>query len=1123
MQGLIEELQRQNVLLFLGREVIESADAIPTCQNLARLPFRKVVVLGDAPHLVAAWRQVGRIVDVVSPTDIQPAADESRVTWLTLSPFRVSEPPWLPHLLRAWFAAYTVCFLGCNLEDSRVKDICHQTTYDVGRYRRSYYAVLQDTLAEGDLRYWENQGVGITVANPRDWVQQLVKAWAEASQVAIQPEEVVAPSSGQPYKFLDYYADTKADVARFFGRAIAVRDLGEWVVSERLTVCFGPSGVGKTSVLQAGLMPRLRGQGFLPIYIRPGADPIWAIRQATLCQDVPSVGDQARLDALLSSLAQRRQRTVVLLLDQLEETFTLPGAETPNRLAEELANCLRLPDASVHIVLSLREDFLAHLHTLRPCLPDIFAHRYRLRPLTQEEAREAIEEPARLFGLRYEAALTEQLLKDLNCDNGFVEPTDLQIACDALYRDLVSTGDKTFRLARYYALGGVERLLSDHLESVVESEASPHQVRAVLKAMVTAHGARTMLPSREIARLAGLEEETTIEILRQLDRSHRLVRLSEQQGEARYELVHEVLCPRILAWIKDPAELEAKVTQDVLRAELHNWRSFRHLPGPEKVRAMHARWDNPYLRPGPDELALMARSALQHGVEPTVWLERAMNKGVPVEGILFLMPSSLQREVHQRAAQVLGAEHTMVLLSERIRDTDAEVRARAATALGTSGHPKAFGILSRARHDPVDAARDVVWENLELLAPRAAERLRHRDEATPLLVVGALVYWLLLVLTPSQRLTANSWLFWGIAGIVWLTTLILSERLFSRLPVLSLSRGFRGCVTVCTVASLCTWLLIVNLGWFEGVTVTLLLLLLGGRLANHPYLILAAMLPYLPLLGLITFTADDCLWVTNGMLLILALSALVIPHWGRYGIDRPAAVALLSAGLGAVIGGLVADVGSAKLGIAILLATSIAIGRWWARYPPAYSGKARLFDALLWDSLDHFSLKIKPFLGGLAGTLWTVVLVMAADELSGATTLARDVTEVLWLGIPLAIGPVLAEVNLLSGLLSALFMIVLPALRMFLSLLGEFISFVSYSLNDYRRTISGVEGLMEQILFSAPFRRFLLYALSGAIGGWMAQDTGGVVVGITVGFGLGIGDWLAAGMTSASERSAAER
>jgi hypothetical protein len=726
-----------------------------------------------------------------------------------------------------------------------------------------------------------------------------------------------------------------------------------------------------------------------------------------------------------------------------------------------LAGCLRLPGGPVHVVLSLREDFLVYLHDLRAYLPGVFAHRYRLRPLSHAEAREAIEAPARLFGLHYEPALSGQLLHDLRRDDGRVEPADLQIVCDALYEDLQAAGGDTFTLPRYRALGGAAQLLAGYLEHVVAGEADPAQVRAVLKAMVTAQGTKASLPAAEIARLAGVSEAAVTRILRRLDRPHRLVRPLEQEGGTRYELVHEVLGPRVLAWIDDPAEREAKAVHDLLRAELHNWRHFDALPGPGKLRAVDGQRDNPHLRLGRDEMALLVRGAVRHGVAPDYWLERAQVAGVPAGDFLLPALASLQAEVRRRAARLLGDQRALAELSRLLRRPDPTVRQRAVATLGELAHPRALRLLRRARHDPDDAVRAAAWDALEERNPRAAGRLRRRDEVVPMLAAGSLVCWLSVMASgaivplpvPSNWLPSggSGMAVWALLGGIWLLILWLSGWLALRLPPRLLA--WPG-------MALAAWLLIARWGWLKGGSLLALLWLLGGDLRRKPHLALAALVPYLPLLWALPATPTRILWAAGGTLLALALLAFLVPRWGRYGADRPAAVVVLCAALGGVLGALAVG---ADVAAVLLLGSSLAWGRWWARRPLPYSGGSqKLGDALadfgraLWDALDQISFKLKPLVGGVVGALWAVLLLRAAGTLSPGDAPAWGLWEALGLSAGLGLGLWWGE--------------------------GRWL------------------------------RSLLWPTACGAVAGALARGAVGAAAGAGLGLGLGLGEWLAARM-----------
>jgi hypothetical protein len=1055
IKDIIEPIQQQRALLFLGQKALASDALCAVCGELARLPFRKVISWGGEDGLVAAWRRVDRLVTVVSPIAAAPQINEDHVTWLTLPKDGEAEPPWMAQLVRNWFATHVVCFVGCDLEAWAFKTRYLGVADDVGPHRPAYWAIASHPLDEGEQHDWEQKGIRFVATSPRDWARELLTAWEKISEETRATTD--APADQPPYPFLDSY--TEADAGRFFGRADEIRNLGELVLAERLVVCFGPSGVGKTSLLQAGLMPRLRRQGCLPLYCRPERDPVATIRQAALAEAEDAQGKA--LSDRLDDLSRGTQRTVVVILDQFEEVFTLLGTETLAPLLTELAACLRLPGAPVHVVFSLREDFLVYLHDLQTHLPGVFAHRYRLRPLCAAEAREAIEAPARRVGLGYEPALAAQIVRDLRREDGTIEPSDLQIVCSALYEDLKDAGGNTFTLTRYRALGSAAQLLAGHLESVVAHEPNPAQVKAVLKAMVTAQGTKASLPAAEIARLADIEEETATANLRRLDRPHRLVRPLEQEGETRYELIHEVLGPRILAWIEEPAEREAKAIHDLLRIEVHNWRHFDALPGPDKVRAVDAQRENPYLRLGRDEVEILVRSAVRHGVSEDYWLERAEAVGVIAGDFLLPALTSPQDQVRERAARLLDHRRALAELARLLREAVPELRARAVATLGDLDAPRARRLLRRARHDPDPTVRAAAWNALEARAPRPTARLRRQDEVRPMLVAGSLVYWLTLFITGAIAMPDSTMLQALVSpklpapvsgallyGVLWLLTLGLAGWLAPRLPAPLLA--WPG-LALTAGAFIARW------GWVKGGGLFVLMWLLGGDLRRKPHLPLAAFLCYLPLLAL-PLTAGSAVGITGAALMTLALLALLVPRWGRYGADRPAALALLCASVGGALGAPLIGEGAAA---ALLMGGTIAWGRWQARRPSAYSGSQKLGGLVgdlgrsIWDDLiGQISPQLKPFLGGTAGAWLGALLLRAAHTLPGSGPPPWALGDALWLGVGVGLGLWWGQGRLLRALLWP------------------------------------VAG--------------------GALGGALARGAAGAVVGAALGLGLGLGEWWAA-------------
>jgi len=232
-----------------------------------------------------------------------------------------------------------------------------------------------------------------------------------------------------PWPGLDAYQESSH--AFFSGRSSEIDELIRRIVDEPITVLFGKSGLGKTSLLKAGVFPGLREKGLLPIFlrlqIRPGAEPpLEQVRLAIFAElraqgvEHPPARDGETLWEYLHRPGQefwtRQNRLVrpILVFDQFEEIFTL-GRTIPTVIAafrEDLSDLVenripatiarRLEDGSLSdlgldahlmpykVVLSLREDFLADLEEWRVTMPSLRRNRMRLLPMGSLAAMQAV-------------------------------------------------------------------------------------------------------------------------------------------------------------------------------------------------------------------------------------------------------------------------------------------------------------------------------------------------------------------------------------------------------------------------------------------------------------------------------------------------------------------------------------------------------------------------------------------------------------------------------------------------------------------------------------------------------------------------------------------------------------
>lgn len=493
----------------------------------------------------------------------------------------------------------------------------------------------------------------------------------------------------RPYKFLDYFE--AADQPIFFGRDEEINRLVQRIMAHRLTVLFGQSGVGKTSLINAGVIPRLEEEGYTSLYLRALREPTASIRQALLQLEPDVTSPPSNLQSLISHLPS----PMVIFLDQFEEFFVRLGKATRTAFAGELAACLE-SDLDLRFVLSLRDDYLGRLHSLSAQLPDdILLNRFCLENLSVEKARLAITQPAQVFKLKYEDELLEALLGDLE-QEGDVEPPRLQIVCHKLYENLVDSGkwvegsgrSGLFTLESYKELGGAEGILANYLnEALAElpDDAAREQAWGVLRGMITVAETGVTLTIQEMARpkiahRLGLSEDEVEEVLAYL-RDRRLIRWLE--GEDAFELAHEYMLGKVWEWVCEE-DAVLKRASDLLRRQLSNHQKLGFLMDGDDLEVVSE--PREALPLNAEELEFVLRSTLATGYEMEYWLERARDGGLAVEAILkdeleSAVPNTRANVAKVLEFAVLDLEEAIAWLTVLLKDDYPNVRAAARKSL----------------------------------------------------------------------------------------------------------------------------------------------------------------------------------------------------------------------------------------------------------------------------------------------------------------------------------------------------------------------------------------------------------------------------------------------------------
>jgi WD40 repeat protein len=386
-----------------------------------------------------------------------------------------------------------------------------------------------------------------------------------------------------------------------YGRDRELRQLLDLLVAERIVLLHSPSGAGKTSLIQAGLIPSLISQGFnVKPVIRLNQPPPQEVDQAAnsnryLFSAILSLEENSDLQGESHSLASLASMTLgeyldqssqedvastgemsfayreaprqdeVLIFDQFEEILTIETTDLAGKQAffEQLGEALR--DRQRWALFAMREDYMPALAPYLRSIPTRLRTTYRLDLLGVSAALQAIQAPPRSLGVEFTQEAARQLVDDLRrvqvqMPDGsleqrpgpYIEPVQLQVVCYRLWQnlapddreinteDLENVGDVNSSLAAYYA------------EQVAEAaQMSGVQERAIREwfqgELITSQGIRNQV-AMGVEASGGLPNATIFQLV-----DAHLIRSEKRGGTTWFELSHDRLVSPIrednTAWL----------------------------------------------------------------------------------------------------------------------------------------------------------------------------------------------------------------------------------------------------------------------------------------------------------------------------------------------------------------------------------------------------------------------------------------------------------------------------------------------------------------------------------------------------------------------------------------------
>lgn len=406
----------------------------------------------------------------------------------------------------------------------------------------------------------------------------LLRAWSKISRITVPRN---------PYRGLYvFYEQHQQD---FFGRGDITHELKQTVTKTPFLLVMGTSGSGKSSLLNAGLIPSLleKNNYWLVIKIRPLQDPLKELASAFIKQLYQDPLEQIKQTKILkndlkrenitltelcfSLLEIRKKKHLLLIVDQFEELYTSKhDISTQEYYLKQLLSLIDSDKKSITLLLSLRADFMASLASYKPLAKILnYYSEYQIiiSAMSSTEIKEAIEKPANNMGVSFEKGLVERILEELDMHKNDGKLPLLEFALDQLWKK------QSNRILTHQALqdiGGVSNALANHAENVLTGNLQDKKEivqRIMVQLIAPSVGAED---TRQVANATYFPQKDRY--LLPILATHRLIIIGGDKENDTVEIIHEALIrewPRLRIWMNEHREF--RVWQNRMRERMNDW------------------------------------------------------------------------------------------------------------------------------------------------------------------------------------------------------------------------------------------------------------------------------------------------------------------------------------------------------------------------------------------------------------------------------------------------------------------------------------------------------------------------------------------------------------------------
>ena len=497
-----------------------------------------------------------------------------------------------------------------------------------------------------------------------------------------------------------------------------------------MTVLYGPTGVGKSSILQAGVVSLVRKEKkhCLIVYYKDWQGSGFLERLKSGCRReaekfnpaVAQIDQQLPVDDLFLRIVELTDRPLLIIFDQFEEYLLYhPESESGNSFDRELARAINRRDVNVHFLIALREDSLSKLDRYQKRIPNLLANTLRVEHLDPANARDAIREPLRVYRekvpepdgpIEIDDTVVEELIqkarKKVSESAGNLASTEeqpielayIQMVMTRLWQEERVAGSRKIHIATLKKLGGVSNIIDTQLDEVMDafSEKQRELCVKLFPLLVSISGGKFARETDDLLSAINCKEEQIEEakdVLRKLAEKNILRPLNEHKG---YEIQHDMLAPAMLSWrsrqlhaaeIREAQEQEARRIHEqgrklryrslaviaIIALGVALWAVLNGLEK-ERLRAQAIESD----KEAKTNAALLARASEREARQSATNTLHRLARGVAVT---FLKEAEARHSYQQNENRLLWAWHANLAYQDAVLSPSPDVKNALSRAL----------------------------------------------------------------------------------------------------------------------------------------------------------------------------------------------------------------------------------------------------------------------------------------------------------------------------------------------------------------------------------------------------------------------------------------------------------